>query len=55
MNIAIQPGVTDIEVDGLYPSQSVTVTAKIGTQVSAPATYNAPAATAPPAAPTVTD
>ena len=55
MNIAIQPGITDVEVDGLYPGQVVTVTAKVGTEVSPAATYTAPASTVAPAAPVVTD
>jgi hypothetical protein len=55
MKVAIQPGVTEVEVSGLLPGQTVSVTETNAAGVSPSASYTAPAPSAPPAEPTVTD
>jgi hypothetical protein len=55
MNVVIKPGVTEIEVSGLYPGQVVSVIAKAGAMTSPSTSYTAPAATTEPEAPVVSD
>ena len=55
MKITVKPGILSYEVAGLLPGQAVQVTASNAVGTGPAATYTAPADTAAPEAPEVTD